>query len=220
MPDAPTTDPARDDLHARLAALEASVTELRDREAIRELTARYMQAMHDARWEDAVACFADDAEYDHGLLGELRGKRDLRTFYTEFMPAFEEAGGWAFDVLADPVIEVAGDRASGRWFLLTLLIDPDDQKPAWSMATLEYEYAREAEGWKFRRNRCIHEHLLAPYDAGWGPAGGSKLPSAADALPIQHFDRLRAQGGKQRPGATCRSIRGWTVPTLEPEPED
>jgi hypothetical protein len=203
-------------LRAELDALRARTRELEDREAIRELTARYMQAMHDARWEDAVECFAEDAEYDHGLLGELRGKADLRTFYMEFMPAIEGAGGWAFDLLADPLIEVDGDRAQGRWFLLTLLIDPDSQKPAWSMATLEYEYAREEGGWRFKRNRCIHEHILAPYDKGWGPEGGSKLPSAADAMPIQHFDRLRAQGGKQRPGRTCRSIRGWTVPTLEP----
>jgi hypothetical protein len=203
-------------LRAELDALRARTLELEDREAIRELTARYMQAMHDARWEDAVDCFADDAEYDHGILGELRGKADLRTFYTEFMPKIESAGDWAFDRLADPLIAVDGDRAQGRWFLLTLLIDPDSQKPAWSMATLEYEYAREVSGWKFKRNRCIHEHILAPYDKGWGPEGGSRIPDAADAMPIQHFDRLRAQGGKQRPGRTCRSIRGWTVPTLEP----
>jgi len=200
-----------------LQSLRQRTRELEDREAIRELTARYMQAMHDARWEDAVACFSEQATYDHGHLGELRSKADLRTFYTEFMPAFESAGGWAFDLLADPVIEVDGDRAEGRWFLLTLLIDPDTQEPAWSMATLEYEYRRETEGWRFYRNRCIHEHMLSPYSKGWGPAGGSKLPDAAQAMPIQHFDRIHAQDGKQRPGRLSRSIRGWTVPTLEPD---
>lgn len=210
-------DEARDELISDMKLLQERVLELEDREAIRDLTGTYMQAMHDARWEDAVECFAEDAEYDHGLLGELRGKSDLRTFYTEFMPAFEEAGGWAMDLLANPVIRVDGDRAEARWFLLTLLIDPDSQSPAWSMATLEYEYAREPTGWKFKRNRCIHEHILAPYDKGWGPEGGSKLPTAAEMMPIQHFERLEAQGGKQRPGRTCRSIRGWTVPTLDPQ---
>lgn len=209
-------DEAIESLRAELAAMRQRVTELEDRDAIRELTHRYMQAMHDARWQDAVDCFADDAEYDHGLLGELRGKTDLRAFYTQFMPAFETAGGWSYDVLANPLIRVDGDRAEARWFLLTFLIDPDTQKPAWAMATLEYEYAREAQGWRFKKNRCIHEHILAPYDKGWGPEGGSKLPNAADALPIQHFDKIRAQGGKQRPGKTSRSIRGWTVPTMEP----
>ena len=203
-----------------LRALRARVGELEDREAVRQLTAQYMQAMHDARWEDAVACFADDASYDHGLLGFLRGKDDIRHFYTEFMPAFEEAGGWAFDVLADPVIEVDGDRAEGRWFLLTLLIDPDKQEPAWSIATLEYEYVRRGDGWKFHRNRCIHEHLLAPYAKGWGPEASSVLPSASERTPKEHLEQLAAQGGKQRPGKTTRSIRGWSVPTLEPEPGD
>ncbi|MEZ4280830.1 MAG: nuclear transport factor 2 family protein [Myxococcota bacterium] len=209
-------DDALEALRAELGALRKRVGELEDRDAIRELTHRYMQAMHDARFEDAVDCFAEDAEYDHGLLGELRGKPDLRVFYTQFMPAFESAGGWSYDVLANPLIRIDGDRAEARWFLLTFLIDPDTQKPAWAMATLEYEYAREAEGWRFKKNRCIHEHILAPYDKGWGPEGGSKLPNAADALPIQHFEKIRAQGGKQRPGKTSRSIRGWTVPTLEP----
>lgn len=204
-------------LLVELAAAKKRLAVLEDREAIRELTHRYMQAMHDARWEDAVDCFADDAEYDHGILGELRGKKDLRTFYTKFMPQFEGAGGWSYDVLSNPILRVEGDRAYGRWFLLTFLIDPDTQKPAWAFATLEYEYAREKEGWRFKKNRCISEHMLAPYEKGWGPAGGSKLPSASDALPIQHFDKIRANGGKQMPGTPCRSIRGWTVPTVDPE---
>lgn len=205
-------------LAAELETLRARTRDLEASEEIRQLTAEYMQAMHDARWEDAVSCFAADASYDHGVLGELRSKEDIRQFYTEFMPAYEEAGGWSYDVLADPVIHVNGDQAEGRWFLLTLLIDPDNQKPAWSIATLEYEYIREDGQWKFHRNHCIHEHILSPYDKGWGPEGGSRVPSHLDAAPQQHFDRLKAQGGKQRPGRRCRSIRGWTVPTLEPDP--
>jgi hypothetical protein len=204
-------------MQAELTALRSRVHELEDREAIRQLTAEYMQAMHDARWEDAVACFAEEASYDHGILGELADKQAIRHFYTEFMPGYEEAGGWAFDVLADPVIEVRGDEASGRWFLLTLLVDPDSQEAAWSIATLEYEYRREASGWRFFRNRCIHEHMLSPYEGGWGRSGGSRVSSASEGSPAAHFETLRAQGGKQRPGTLTRSIKGWTVPTLEPE---
>ena len=204
-------------MQTELTALRARVHELEDREAIRQLTAEYMQAMHDARWEDAVACFAEEASYDHGILGELADKQAIRHFYTEFMPGYEEAGGWAFDVLADPVIEVRGDEASGRWFLLTLLVDPDSQEAAWSIATLEYEYRREASGWRFFRNRCIHEHMLSPYEGGWGRSGGSRVSSASEGSPAAHFETLRAQGGKQRPGKLTRSIKGWTVPTLEPE---
>ncbi|NQZ98726.1 MAG: nuclear transport factor 2 family protein [Myxococcales bacterium] len=205
------------ELVAEVRALRDRVGDLEAREEIRQLTARYMQAMHDARFDDAVACFADDASYDHGILGELRSKDDIRHFYLEFMPTFEEAGGWSYDVLANPVIEVDGDSAEGRWFLLTLLTDPETGDAAWSIATLEYEYRRIDGAWKFHRNRCIHEHLLSPYSKGWGPNAGSKLPEASDGTPDPHFERLRAQGGKQRPGTTTRSIRGWTVPTLEPQ---
>ena len=208
-----------EDLASEVAELRARVRALEDRDEIRQLTSEYMQAMHDARWEDALACFSDDASYDHGVLGYLPDRAALREFYTRFMPAFEGAGGWAFDVLADPVIHVDGDRAEGRWLLLTLATDPDGGEATWSMCTLDYEYRRERGRWKFHRNHCVHEHLLVPYEHGWGRSGTSRIPDAAKDSPPEHFARLRAQGGKQRPGRLTRSIRGWSVPTLEPEPE-
>ena len=218
------SEPTLESLAAEMATLSGELTALRgrvqlleDREEIHRLTREYMQAMHDARWDDAIGCFADDACYDHGILGELRGKKDIEQFYLEFMPGFEQAGGWAFDMLTNPTVEIEGDDAYGRWFLLTLLIDPDSQKPAWSIATLDYEYRRVDGRWRFQNNHCIHEHLLSPYDKGWGEEGGSKVSSRTDAAPQFHFDRLNAQSGKQRPGRRSRSIRGWTVPTLEPD---
>ena len=81
----------------------------------------------------------------------------------------------------------------------------------------DYEYKREGGRWKFYRNHCIHEHMLAPYDKGWGVDGGSKVSKATDAAPQIHFEQIEKQGGKQRPGRRTRSIRGWTVPTLEPK---
>lgn len=208
------------DMQSELAALKAEVRRLGDVEAIKVLTAQYMQAMHDARWEDAVACFSDRASYDHGVLGNLADKAAIRRFYTEFMPHYEEAGGWAFDMLTNPVIRVDGDSAEGRWFLFTLLVDPDTKEAAWNVATLEYEYAREADGWKFLRNRCISEHQGVAYETGWGRSGRSRVTSFTEAEAAQtplNFDAVRAQGGKQKPGKLTRSIRGWTVPTLEPE---
>lgn len=204
-------------LAAEVGELRERLRSLEDREEIHRLTREYMQAMHDARWEDAVACFSDDATYDHGVLGELRSKEDIRQFYLDFMPKFEEAGGWAFDMLTNPTVTIDGDDAYGRWFLLTLLIDPSTQKPAWSIATLDYEYRREAEGWRFMKNHCIIEHLLSPYDKGWGAEGGFQVPDARDSAPQVHFESLEKQGGKQRPGRRTRSIRGWTVPTLDPQ---
>jgi hypothetical protein len=85
------------------------------------------------------------------------------------------------------------------------------------MSTLDYAYKRERGRWKFHRNHCVHEHLLVPYASGWGRSGASRIPDAAKDTPSEHFARLRAQGGKQRPGSLTRSIRGWSVPTLEPE---
>ncbi|MAI78288.1 MAG: hypothetical protein CL917_05060 [Deltaproteobacteria bacterium] len=211
------SEPSLESLAAEVSRLRNRIQLLEDREEIHRVTREYMQAMHDARWQDAIDCFCDEASYDHGILGELRTKEDIREFYLEFMPGFEGAGGWAFDMLTNPTVTIDADDAYGRWFLLTLLIDPDTQKPAWSIATLDYEYRRENGRWKFFKNHCIHEHMLSPYDKGWGAEGGSKVSSQTEAAPQIHFERINAQGGKQRPGRRTRSIRGWSTPTLEPE---
>lgn len=211
------------DFAKELAALREEVSRLSNIEAVRRLTTEYMQAMHDARWRDAVECFADDAVYDHGQLGCLNGKEAIREFYLKFMVAFEEAGGWAFDILSNPVIDVANDRAEARWFLLTLLIDPDTQEAAWNVATLEYEYVNRSGGWKILNGRCISEHQLMPHATGWGKSGRSRVTSFTDAeaadLPM-NFDRINALGGKQMPGKLTRSIRGWSVPTHTPNADD
>jgi len=208
-----------EDVRQELAALKSRLQELEDKEAIRDLTHRYMQGMHDARWGDVVDCFGAEASYDHGMLGFLRNREDIQRFYTEFMPQFEQSGGWAFDMLGNPVISVDGDRAEGRWLLLTLLIDPDTQEAAWNIATLDYEYRREQGQWKFHRNVCITEHQLVDYAKGWGKSGGSRISSITEAEQNEspfRFDHLEAQGGKQRPGRWTRSIVGWSVPTLPP----
>lgn len=210
------SDPATE-----LAALRAEVRRLSSIEAVRRLTTEYMQAMHDARWEDAVECFAEDAVYDHGQLGCLNGKEAIREFYLKFMVAFEQAGGWAFDILSNPVIDVADNRAEARWFLLTMLIDPDTQEAAWNVATLEYEYSELPSGWKIQNGRCISEHQLVPHATGWGKSGRSRVSSFSEAeaaaLPM-NFDLINALGGKQKPGKLTHSIRGWSVPTHEPTP--
>ncbi len=58
------------------------------------------------------------------------------------------------------------------------------------------------------------------YAKGWGKSGGSRISSVTEAEQMEspfRFEQIKQQGGKQRPGKLCRSIRGWTVPTLEPD---
>jgi len=203
----------QDDVASELAALRARVRRLEDREEIRELTCEYMQAMHDAH-----------------LARPPRGRRELRPRRprpspepgrpARLLPALH-AGlrgrrRLGLPLLADPVIHVDGDRAEGRWLLLTLATDPDGGEASSTMSTLDYEYQRERGRWRFHRKHSVHEHLLVPYAKGWGRSGASRIPDAAMNAPPEHFARLRAQGGKQRLGRLTRSIRGWSVPTLEP----
>lgn len=121
------------------------------------------------------------------------------------------------DRLGNPVIGIDGDSATGRWFLLTTLIDLDTQEAAWAIAVLEYEYVRQRGQWKFKKNRCISEHLMVPYSTGWGKSGHSRLSTLQNTEYSKYLEKWEAQGGKEIPSKLTRSTRGWTVPVHEPE---
>ncbi len=69
------------DLGARVTQLEATVRELQDREAIRELRYRYHEYVNESKGNDIPGLFTDDGELDFGHLGKAKGKEQLQKFF-------------------------------------------------------------------------------------------------------------------------------------------
>jgi hypothetical protein len=83
---------------------------------------------------------------------------------------------WPFAVhyVMNPVIEVAGDRATGMWYWLRPQLNHEGE-PYWAAGWYEDEYLRIAGEWKFRLVR-ISNLFFAPYAKGWTSGEISSLP--------------------------------------------
>lgn len=146
-----------DDTLARLRRLE-------DLEQLRTLKHRYA-ALCDADYQaDELAdLFTEDAVWDGGVMGRYAGREAIRTFFA----GAQEQMPFAIHHVSNAVLDIDGDRASGRWHLWQPCLTGD--QALWLAGTYEDRYRREGATWRFE---SVHLHLrmLSPYDVGWGKA--------------------------------------------------
>ncbi len=149
--------------------LDARVRRLEDIEAIRALKVRYCDLCdrgYDA--EALTALFTEDAVWDGGRFGRYESARRIHRF-------FAATGGivrFTRHYVTNSVVEVDGDRATGRWYLLqaATMPDGDGERAVWGSARYDEEYVRTVEGWKFQ-SVVLDWAFWTPYDEGW-----AKLP--------------------------------------------
>ena len=145
--------------------LEARVARLEDIEAIRALKMRYCDLCdrgYDA--DSLMPLFTEEAVWDGGMFGRYEGARRIRRF-------FEATGGivrFAKHYVTNSVVEVEGDRASGRWYLLQVATMPGEagDRAVWGAARYDERYVRTAEGWKFE-SIVLDWDFWTPFDEGW-----------------------------------------------------
>ena len=144
------------DLAQRIAALE-------DIDAIKRLKSRYCGICDDNYNPEAIAgLFADDAIWEGTGMGAHQGRAAIRKLFE----GFREQIGFAQHNVMNPVIEVDGDRATGRWYLLQPLTYRKRNRAAWLFARYEDDYVKLKGEWKFQHVRLMIR-MSAPYDKGW-----------------------------------------------------
>ena len=126
--------------------LTALVTELADRDAIRELAIRY--AHHAWRKEVAaiVDLFADDGAFETAALPPIRGREDLFDAYGRM---FEEDEFYPF--VHNHVIDVDGDVATGTCYIDLRAVMRGEGLSAWGF--YDDDYVRVDGTWKFATRR-------------------------------------------------------------------
>jgi len=145
--------------------LEATVRALSDKDAIRELTFRYADCVwrHDA--DGAVELFTDDAVMDVGNGTVLTGREALRNGYRAMLTMDLQP------FVHGHVIELAGDRASGRCYLdLRAAVDGKSMTGA---GFYEDTYLRTSRGWRFETRKLVMR-FFAPHLDGWAEAATTK----------------------------------------------
>jgi len=147
---------------------EARIRRLEDIEAIRRLKVQYFDACdggfggiasHEP--EAIAATFAEDGTWDGGPYGARTGRSDIAAFYE----GIEQ--GLAYTMLSEPVIDVDGDRATGRWNIL--VYSTSARHGSLLVGGVHHDdYVRTPAGWKIARTRFVRA-MAAPAPTPWNP---------------------------------------------------
>ena len=135
--------------------LEARLRRQEDIEQIRRLKVQYFEACDGGFGgirshvpEEIAATFAEDGLWDGGPYGHLRGRAAVAEFYRKVPQML------AFTVLSEPVIDIEGDRATGRWNVLVYSASGPDASQL-TGGVHHDQYVRTDEGWKIAHTRFV-----------------------------------------------------------------
>lgn len=146
------------------ASLEQRVAVLEDIEAIRKLKARYCAACDDGHNPATLGpLFAEDASWEATNMGRAEGRAAIQAK----LGAVGRSGRIRNSAhhAINPIIEVAGDRATGHWRLIMLYTANRPDGPPEYLRIIGWyreRYVRVAGEWLFQSLDCtVEEH--APY---------------------------------------------------------
>jgi uncharacterized protein (TIGR02246 family) len=154
------------------SSLEARVRRVEAIEEIRALKARYCEACDDDHnGERVAALFTPDGVWGNaGGTVNARGHAEIRAFFD----SVRNAGIMrrSAHMVTNPIIEVDGDRATGRWRLVMLYTGAaEDGRPQYHRIIGFYEdaYVRVGGRWWFETLRVTVEES-GPYAMEAAPA--------------------------------------------------
>ena len=150
--------------------VEERLQALEDIESIKKLKASYCYwadagISGDANsMEELVAHFTDDEPWaDFGPFGVHRGKEAVAAFFREVVPS---TLSYSAHMVCNPVIEVEGRTARGRWYVDVPCTLRSGSRPLWLQARYEEEYVKEGAQWRWKSITARFD-FVSPFDEGW-----------------------------------------------------
>ena len=141
-------------LAASLEKATKRIQELEDAEAIRDLQSNYIYWLSSRQWEKIVDCFAEDSTVKIESTPRRKGKAEIAEMFkslTTNYPNFQEGGR----ILAQPVIDVNGDKARGYWTMAQFRFNFTTSSETVSLfgpglqGRYDVKYVKEKGKWKF-----------------------------------------------------------------------
>jgi hypothetical protein len=148
--------------------LEERITILEDIEEIKKIKAKYCYYQDQKRSQEFMDLFTEDSELDYRplLQEKMVGKAAFAPLFAkENMVKWERM---ACHHLANAIVEVNGNRASGVWYMwgVATLIGPKKDIAIVEQLTYEDEFVKENGKWKISKIRGTTA-FISPYEDGW-----------------------------------------------------
>jgi len=145
--------------------LQQKVDTVADIEAIKTLKARYCYFC-DSHYdpEGIASLFTDDGVWDGGGdFGRYQGREAIRDFFRDTAP---KMFAFAMHLVMNPVIEVNGSSAVGKWYLFGPFTFAEGSRPGWVAGRYEDEYVKIKGEWKYKRLRFF-PYVSTAFDKPW-----------------------------------------------------
>jgi len=140
-----------EDMEKRLAALEERVQATEDIEAIKQLHYRYMNGFTQAKWDEVLSCFAEDATIDIAPSGKAVGK-GMAEIKRQYGNMAKVHIGKEVDFVIHPQISVKGNKGQGQWLMYFVVYTENEAKQQYFgiiQGIYIAEYVKVNGQWKF-----------------------------------------------------------------------
>ena len=153
--------------------IEKRLAVLEDIEAIKKLKSLYCYLADAgingdvAKMDELMTYFADDAWIDFGTAEAPdvhKGKEAVTQFYKGFVC---EALSYSAHMVANPIIEVQGETAKGRWYVFVPCTVKETNSASWLFGKYEETYVKLDGQWKWS-SMIFRAEFNSAYDGkGW-----------------------------------------------------
>ncbi len=150
--------------------IEERLRKLEDIEAIKKLKASYCYwadagiAGDASKMDELVDHFTDNDPWaDFGPFGVHKGKEAVGAFFRDVVVS---TLSYSAHMVANPIIEVDGKEARGRWYVDVPCTLRGADRAVWLQARYEEEYVKEGGAWKWKSITAMFD-FITPFDEGW-----------------------------------------------------
>ncbi|MFP6656288.1 MAG: nuclear transport factor 2 family protein [Myxococcota bacterium] len=146
--------------------LEQRMTRMEDLEAVKQLKALYCEICDDDHDPNRItSIFTEDGIWDGSGMGKAQGHAEIRGLFE----GFQKQVRFSQHMVMNPVIEIDGDRAHGRWYFLGMFTFYEGNQAKWLTARYHEEYLKSGGEWKISSLRIKGPAMSVDYEKGWAP---------------------------------------------------
>jgi hypothetical protein len=144
--------------------LEERVTRIEDLESIKQLKARYCEICDDDHNPDLItAIFTPDAVWEGEGIGRAQGHDEIRTLFEGFQKAIK----FSQHMVQNPIIEIDGPAALGRWYFFGTFKYYKGDQARWQAARYHEKYRKIEGDWFISHLKIMPPVMSVKYEQGW-----------------------------------------------------